>query len=63
MAKRISKTTGYKYLGGASIQGVPARDLTATEYKIHAVTIEREQSAIGFMLYEPIAASAANEEV
>jgi hypothetical protein len=29
-----------KYLGGAHLPGVPARDLTAAEYEAHRVEIE-----------------------
>lgn len=65
MAKRkstTSKTTGYTYKGGAHIHGVPARDLSAAEYKIYAEVIEAQQALTNTVLYEPFTVAAAEEE-
>lgn len=45
-------TAKYRFLGGAHIVGIPARDLTATEWKRYGSAIEREEAAIGVTLYE-----------
>lgn len=48
-----------RYLGGAWIHGVPARDLTADEAAQHDATIADQEALTGTKMYEPVAAPAA----
>ena len=43
-----------KYLGGAWIQGVPARDLTDEEQERHLPTIREQKKLTGITLYEEV---------
>ncbi len=43
-----------RYLGGAYIHGVPARDLTADEATIHGALIAQQEAATGTKMYEPV---------
>ena len=63
MAKRkTGNITGYRYMGGAHIHGVPAKDLSIDQYKKYADVIEEQKELTKMVLYEPIIDSAANEE-
>lgn len=49
-----------KYVGdGTAIHGVPARDLTAEEYRTHKKLIKTEEKASGLKLYEVEASGTA----
>lgn len=54
MSKRA---TALRYLGGAYIHGVPARDLTPEEAKQYGALIDEQQALTGMKLYEPMAAA------
>ncbi len=47
-----------RYLGGAYIHGVPARDLTTDEAAQHAAVIEEQERLTGMKLYEPAVVQA-----
>lgn len=47
-----------RYLGGAWIHGVPARDLTADEAAQHGALIAKQEAATGMKMYEPIVPQA-----
>ena len=53
------QATALRYLGGAFIHGVPARDLTADEAAQYADVIKEQQELTGAMLYEPVKAAKA----
>ena len=43
----------YVYVGGgAYVQGVPRRDLTAAEWKRFSTAVEEQEAAIGMQLYQ-----------
>ncbi len=48
-----------RYLGGAYIHGVPARDLTADEAAQHGALIADQEALTGMKMYEPVPAPAA----
>ena len=48
-----------RYLGGAWIHGVPARDLTAAEAAEHGAKIAEQEAITGMKMYEPVAQPAA----
>lgn len=48
-----------KYLGGAYIHGVPARDLTAAEAAQHGALIAEQEAVTGMKMYEAVAQPAA----
>ena len=48
-----------RYLGGAWIHGVPARDLTAAEATEHGAKIAEQQAITGMSIYEPVQQPAA----
>ena len=48
-----------RYLGGAWIHGVPARDLTAAEAAEHGAKIAEQESITGMKMYEPVQPAAA----
>lgn len=43
-----------RYLGGAFIHGVPARDLTAEEAAQHGALIADQEAATHTQMYEPV---------
>ena len=47
-----------RYLGGAFIHGVPARDLTADEAAQHGALIADQEALTGMKMYEPVAPQA-----
>ena len=47
-----------RYLGGAYIHGVPARDLTAEEAAQHGALIAEQEAATGTRMYEAVAPQA-----
>ncbi len=47
-----------RYLGGAYIHGVPARDLTANEAAQYGALIADQEAVTGTRMYEPIAPQA-----
>jgi hypothetical protein len=49
-----------RYLGGAWIHGVPARDLTAGEAALHGELIRDQEAATGMRMYEPVAPAPAS---
>lgn len=51
-----------KYLGGGHIHGVPARDLTDAEERVHAKTIKEQEALTGTKLYETVKAKANKPE-
>ena len=53
------QTIALRYLGGAYIHGVPARDLTPDEAAEHGALIEEQQQLTGMKLYEPVAPAQA----
>ena len=48
-----------RYLGGAYIHGVPARDLTTDEAAQHGALIADQEAATGMKMYEPVQPVAA----
>ena len=48
-----------RYLGGAWIHGVPARDLTAAEAAQHGAKIAEQEAITGWKMYEPVQQPAA----
>ncbi len=48
-----------RYLGGAWIHGVPARDLTADEAAQHGTLIAEQEAVTGMKMYEAVAPVAA----
>ena len=48
-----------RYLGGAWIHGVPARDLTAAEAAEHGAKIAEQEAVTGMKMYEPVQPTAA----
>jgi hypothetical protein len=48
-----------RYLGGAYIHGVPARDLTADEAAQHGALIADQEAVTGTKMYEPVQPAAA----
>lgn len=48
-----------RYLGGAWIHGVPARDLTADEAAQHGALIAEQEAVTGMKMYEAVAPAAA----
>jgi hypothetical protein len=43
-----------RYLGGAYIHGVPARDLTVAEFRQYDAIIDEQELITGVQLYEPV---------
>ena len=43
-----------KYLGGAYIHGVPARDLSDVEAEQYAAIIAEQEQLTGVKMYEPV---------
>lgn len=56
-------TIALRYLGGAYIQGVPARDLTTEEANQHGALIAEQETLTGMKLYEPVAPAQAARAV
>ena len=50
-----------RYLGGAYIHGVPARDLTADEAAQHGALIAEQEAVTHTQMYEPIAQAAPQQ--
>lgn len=48
-----------RYLGGAFIHGVPARDLTADEAAQHGALIADQEALTGMKMYEAVAPAAS----
>ena len=53
----MTDTIALRYLGGAYIHGVPARDLTATEAQQYQAIIQEQERIIGARLYESVKAA------
>ncbi len=56
-------TIALRYLGGAYIHGVPARDLTTEEANQHGTLIAEQEALTGMKLYEPVAPAQAAKAV
>ena len=50
----MSDTIALKYLGGAFIHGVPARDLTADEAAQYGALIAEQEAVTHTPMYEPV---------
>ena len=50
-----------KYLGGAFIHGVPARDLTADEAAQYGALIAEQEAATHTPMYEPVQQAAPQQ--
>ena len=57
----MSDTIALKYLGGAFIHGVPARDLTAAEAAQYGALIADQEATTHMRMYEPIAQAAPQQ--
>ena len=54
-------TIELKYLGGAFIHGVPARDLTAAEAAQYGALIADQEAATHMRMYESVAQAAPQQ--
>ena len=54
-------TIALRYLGGAFIHGVPARDLTADEAAQYGALIADQEAVTHTQMYEPIAQAAPQQ--
>ena len=57
----MTDTIALRYLGGAYIHGVPARDLTAAEAQQYQAIIQEQERIIGARLYEPVKPAKATK--
>ena len=55
------QATALRYLGGAFIHGVPARDLTADEAAQYGALIADQEETTGTRMYEPVAQAAPQQ--